>query len=383
MADYPILQLIGGGEIGGAEQHVLTLLQELNPAYFSLTSGCLIDGPFADLTEELGIPTLRLPMKHALDLSPLPRLLAELRRQKFALIHTHGSRANLLGRLAGRWAKIPVISTYHSSLSQDYLSPKAALVALGLDRLTLPLASGLITVSEALSREVASRGGKNLRTIYNGIQPLVQMTDESYRQNQRRLLRKKWGIPDQAIVLGSIARLHPTKGLETLIEAAARLLPQFADLHVLIIGEGPLRSVLENNLKKAGISYTLPGFIPKGYQTLPAMDLFVLPSLSEGMGLVLLEAMQAHLPIIASRVGGIPEVIREGQDGLLVPPGDSIALAEACQTLLTHPLLVQTLIQSELNRYQSFSIDQMIQKTEKFYEEILCSNPFKKPYNRF
>jgi glycosyltransferase involved in cell wall biosynthesis len=311
-------------------------------------------------------------MKHALDLSPLPRLLAELRKQGINLIHTHGSRANLLGRLAGRWAKIPVVSTYHSSLSQDYLSHTAALIALGLDRLTLPLTSGIITVSESLSHEVASRGGKNLRTIYNGIQPLPDLESESYRQNQRSRFRKLWGIPDNALVLGSIARMHPTKGLETLIEAAAQLLPSFPNLHLLLVGDGPLRATLEENLKKSGISHTLPGFIPKGYQTLPVMDLFILPSLSEGMGLVLLEAMQAQLPIIATRVGGIPEVIRDGKDGLLIPPDDCHALTNACQTLLDQPLFSEQLVQSGLKRWQSFSIDHMIQKTENFYEEILC-----------
>lgn len=377
MENYHILQLIGGGEIGGAEQHVLTLLQELDSARLTLISGCLIEGPFAHLTEELGISTLRFPMKHALDLSRIPSLLTELRKNKINLIHTHGSRANLLGRLAGHWAKIPVVSTYHSSLRQDYLSPTAAHVALGLDRLTLPLTSGIITVSEALSHEVAARGGRNLRTIYNGIQPLPHLQEKTYRQNQRYLFRKQWGIPDNALVLGSIARLHPTKGLETLIEAAAQLLPQFPHIHLLLIGDGPLRSDLEESLENSGISYTLPGFIPKGYQALPAMDLFILPSLSEGMGLVLLEAMQAQLPIIATHVGGIPEVIRDGQDGLLVPPADSRALAESCLTLLTQPLLCKQLIQSGLNRWQSFSIQSMVKRTENFYKEILQSKTFK------
>lgn len=372
MKTYQILQLIGGGEIGGAEQHVLTLLQGLNAERFKLISGCLVDGPFADLTEYLKIPTLRFPMKHALDLTLLPSLVTGLRKQKVDLIHTHGSRANLLGRLAGRWTNIPVISTVHSSLSNDYLTRKDALVALGLDRLTLPLTSGIITVSDALQREVSLRGGKNIRTIYNGIQPLPQMEDAAYRQSQRALFRKKWGIPDNALVLGSIARLHPTKGLETLVEAGAQLLTHFPHLHILIIGEGPLRTQLEENLKNAGVSYTLPGFIPKAYQILPAMDLFILPSLSEGMGLVLLEVMQAHLPLVATRVGGVPEIIREDQDGLLIPPRDTQALVKACQTLLSEPLLSQKIIKSGTERWQTFDLKLMIQKTENFYEEILC-----------
>lgn len=373
MGTSHILQLIGGGEIGGAEQHVLTLLENVHADRFRLISGCLVDGPFARLTESRGIPTLRLPMKHALDLSPLPDLITELRQRDIDLIHTHGSRANLLGRLAGRLAKIPVISTVHSSLRQDYLSRTAALVALGLDRLTLPLTSGVITVSEALSHEVASRGGKNLRTIYNGIQALPHMEDEMYRQNQRQRYRKQWDIPEKAVVLGSIARLHPTKGLTTLVEAAAQLLPRFPNLHVLIVGDGPLRSTLEESLRQAHVAYTLPGFLPQAYQSLPAMDLFVLPSLSEGMGLVLLEAMQAQLPLVATRVGGIPEVIREGQDGILVSPADPDALAQACQTLLDQPTLAKQQVQSGRTHWPLFSIEQMIQKTENFYEEILCS----------
>lgn len=371
METYQILQLIGGGEIGGAEQHVLTLLQGLNPERFTLTSGCLVDGSFAQLTEELGISTLRFPMKNALDLSPLPSLITKLRQQKISLIHTHGSRANLLGRLAGRWTKIPVVSTVHSSLSQDYLSRQAALVALGLDRLTLPLTTGIITVSEALAREVASRGGKNIRTIYNGISPLPQMEQDNYRQSLRSRFRQQWNIPRDALVLGSIARLHPTKGLDHLVEAAAQLRSHFPQLHLLIVGEGPLRSSLDQKLKEIGLSYTLPGFIPEAYQTLPAMDLFILPSISEGMGLVLLEAMQAHLPVIATRVGGVPEVIRDNQDGILIPPSNPQAIAQACQRILEHSEIANQLIQSGLNRWQAFSVGKMLSETEEAYLELL------------
>jgi len=368
---YSILQLIGGGEIGGAEQHVLTLLKGIDPEHFSVVSGCLIDGPFAQLTREMEIHTLRFPMKYALDLSPLPHLIREVRRQNLSLIHTHGSRANLLGRLAGRWLKIPVVSTVHSSLKQDYLSPKAAFLALALDRMTLPLTSGIITVSEALAYEVADRGGENIRTIYNGIQPLPHLEDPRNRADLRQSFRRSWGIPFDALILGTIARLHPTKGLNYLIKAAKLLQMRFPKVHLLIVGDGPLHLELEAQLNSIGLPYTLTGFLPDAYQSLPAMDLFILPSISEGMGLVLLEAMQAHIPIVASQVGGIPEVIRDGKEGLLVPPMNPEALAEACLRILENPELSKSMTEAGAKRWQEFSIYEMLRQTQTFYQELL------------
>jgi len=368
---YKILQLIGGGEIGGAEQHVLTLLQGMDRSTFSLTSGCLIDGPFAQYTEEKNIPTLRFPMKHALDFSPLPRLIAEIRQGGFSLIHTHGSRANLLGRLAGRRLNIPVVSTVHSSLKQDYLSPRAAFLALALDRLTLPLTSGVITVSEALAEEVARRGAQRIRTIYNGIPPLPQLASDEQRAELRENFRRTWEIPQDALVLGSIARLHPTKGLHTLLDAAQILRPQFPHIHTLIIGDGPLRGVLIEKAEALELPHTFTGYLPEAYRALPAMDIFVLPSVNEAMGLVLLEAMQAHLPLIATAVGGIPEVIRHSQDGLLVPPGQPEELAKSCCSLLQNPDLAQSCIDSGTKRWQDFSVQEMLRQTHDFYMETL------------
>ena len=101
------------------------------------------------------------------------------------------------------------------------------------------------------------------------------------------------------------------------------------------------------------------------------MDIFILPSLSEGMGLVLLEAMQAHLPLVATSVGGIPELIRPSLDGLLIPPGQPAELAGACRTLLQNPELAQSCLDSGAQRWQDFSVQEMLRQTEDFYQEVL------------
>ncbi len=362
-----ILHLIGGEAIGGAEQHVLNLLTGLDVKRFSPILICLTKGSFASLAQEKGIFTTSFPMHHPLDLTLLPGLIKWAREQNISLFHTHGSRANLLGRLSAKFLRIPCVSTYHSSLSHDYLSPWSARLAISLDKLTLPLTAGIITISEHLNREVKARGAQRLKTIYNGYPRLTFSEPSTLRQH----FRQHWNIPSQATVLGTIARLHPTKGHHYLIQAAARLKNKLSNLHLLFIGDGPLSKELELELRKEGINYTLTGYLPQAYEALPAMDLFVLPSLSEGMGLVLLEAMQARIPIVASIAGGIPELIRTRKDGLLVQSADPDALADACFTILENSSLAKALTDSAYLRWPQFSISKMLTETQGFYEQVL------------
>ena len=365
---YKILHIIGGGEVGGAEQHVLSLLNGLDRTRFEPHLVCLTHGPFAALAQEYGTSTKTLPMRYPLDLSPLPALIRWVRQKEINLVHTHGSRANLLGRLSAKWLGIPSITTVHSSLTHDYLSPWSARMAIVLDRLTIRLTSGIITVSEYLAKEVALRGGRNLETIYNGHAP-ISFSD---RSSSRHQFRKQWGIPADALILGTIGRLHPTKGQHYMIKAAVKLHSNFPNLHLLLIGDGPLRQDLEIELRRNNIPYTLTGYLPQAYEALPAMDLFALPSVSEGMGLVLLEAMQAGVPIVASAVGGIPEIIRAGKDGLLVPSGDVNGFTTAFASIFENPTLAKSLVLSGQERWPLFSIDSMIKETEQVYIRLLA-----------
>lgn len=367
MAPDKILHIIGGGELGGAEQHVLNLLENLERDRFSPALACLVDGPLAILAREKGIEAATFPMHHPLDLSPLPALVRWVRAEHVALIHCHGSRANLLGRLAARWLGLPNLSTVHSSLAKDYISPFAAQMALWLEKLTLPLSSGQIAVSQYLAEELSARGGRNIRVIHNGY-PVLPPYDP---KAERAKYRQHWSIPADAQVIGAIARFHPAKGHTILIQAAKLLQPQFPHLHLLLIGDGPLKTEISTVLDRESLPHTLTGFLPEAYRALPAMDLFVLPSVSEGLGLVLLEAMQRRIPIVASLVGGIPEVVRPSQDGLLVPPKEPEALAQACARLLSQPSLAETLVQSAAARWPAFSLEGMVAKTQEVYTQYL------------
>lgn len=370
-----VLHLIGGGEIGGAEQNILNLINHFDRKKVCPHLGCLIKGsPFAALARSQGISTDVFPMRFPFDLLPVRAIIAYCRKNDIALIHAHGTRANLLGRIAARRLNIPCISTIHSLPEFDYLSSLKGKISLSLDAWTLRSSSGLITVSDSLREVMTQRLSRKklllpLKTIYNGI----EMLDFSKFPEMRCYFRQTWGIPEKAIVIGTIGRLHPVKGQFRLVDALTVLIKEFPDLHLVIIGEGPLNDKLKEQLASSGVSHTMTGFIPDAWQALPAIDLFVLPSLNEGMGLVLLEAAQAGIPIVASRVGGVPELLTHNMEAVLVQPDDHLEIALACSLLLKNAELVKKLTDNAKKRAMAFTVDRMVESTTGFYEQIIAT----------
>lgn len=373
-----VLHLIGGGEVGGAEQNVLNLLDNFQQERVSPSLCCLIkNSPFASLARSHGTPTKIFPMRFSLDLFPIIPLVRLCRKDKVQLIHCHGIRANFLGRIAAKLITIPCISTIHSKPENDYTSPWKGKLALYLDTLTLPFSSGVITVSSDLRRLVSlhlkNKGSTlPLNTIYNGMAVL----DFSNKDELRSHFRNKWDIPQNCTVIGTIGRLHPVKGQVFLVEALKLLSKEFSDLHLLIIGEGPLHAELEDLLTSYRLPHTMTGYLSSAWQALPAMDLFVLPSLSEGMGLVLLEAAQAQIPIVASRIGGIPEFLADNSDALLVSPADPLELTLACSRILKDSNLAKNLVENARKRAGMYTVEKMAAETTEFYEQVLAKGTF-------
>lgn len=367
-----VLHLIGGSEIGGAEQNVLNLLINFDREKVTTILGCLVkESPFALLAQSQGIETSIFPMKFPLDPSPLLALVLFCRKNNITIIHSHGARANFLGRLVSRLIGIPCVSTVHSLPEHDYLSSWKGKAALYMDTFTLNLSSGLITVSDSLKNALDLRL-KNKRfsfpiqTIYNG----SPIRDFINREQMRKDFRKHWGIPDHRLVIGTIGRLHPVKGHVILIEAMKNLSKEIPNLHLLLVGQGPLSAHLHTLLLSSGFSYTMTDYLPSAWQSLPAMDLFVLPSLSEGMGIVLLEAAQAEIPIVASQIGGIPELFTDGSEALLIRPSDPGALALACRRILHDPIFAEHLTENARQKASHYSVDMMVNETTTFYKAI-------------
>jgi glycosyltransferase involved in cell wall biosynthesis len=285
-------------------------------------------------------------------LAQLPRAALRLRRLLRAfrpdVIHTALVHANVLGRLVGRSLGVPVVSGYQMATEIGAWRPLA-------DRLTAPLAAGHIAVSEAAARWAVTNGHVPRSAI--DVVPIGKRTGVA---GNRAEIRNELAIPADAIVIGYVGRLTAIKDTLT-IAAAADLVA--GEPWVLFVGDGDQRPRLEGRPRTV-----LTGVKPDPSPYLAAMDVFALASRSEGMPGALVEAMGAGLPVVATNVGGIPEVVTDGVDGLLVPPSDPQALARAIETALGRPELGRAAAQTAQTR---FSLATMIDGYERSFRRVL------------
>jgi glycosyltransferase involved in cell wall biosynthesis len=261
------------------------------------------------------------------------KLLAFFRREKVDVVHTHSLDPMLYGGLAAWLAQVPVrIHTQHNTLLRNF----------GLkDRIKFRIAARLfnriVAVSDETNRVLQMYGVPASRriTILNSIDEGRYAPTASHFSRQTRSERR-----DRTVVrIGVVARLAPEKGIPVLLEAFAPLAHERPDLQLVIVGDGRERGELERLAQRLHIEHAVEflGYQDAVESILVTFDLFVLPSLTEGIPLALLEAMGAGLPAVATAVGGVPEVIENGVSGVLVPPNDPLALRTAISSLLEHP----------------------------------------------
>ena len=186
-------------------------------------------------------------------------------------------------------------------------------------------------------------------------------------------MRAEWGIAAGATVIGTLGRLTAIKGQADLIVAFAELTEEGADRWLLLVGDGEERAGLEELVKRCGVGHRVvwAGWRDDVYAALAAMDIFALPSINEGMGKALVEAMFVGLPCVATRVGGIPEIIRDGEEGMLVDPSSPSQLAAALGNLLADAELRARCGAAARQRARAFSAESMVRSIERLYEEVL------------
>ena len=318
-----VLHLVNGEFYAGAER-VQDLLALALPTHgYQVSFACLKDGQFAARRRSQQAPLYSMPMGSRLDLRSCARLARLLRAENFRLLHTHTPRSALIGRLVATWTRVPMVHHVHSPAERDteqgWRNARNALA----ENFSLRGARRLIAVSASLEQRLLQHGfpAARVRCIPNGV-PVGERLRREYR-------------PGEELTLGMIALFRPRKGIEVLLQAMAQLQQQGARVRLHAVGpfETPEyeRSVLElaQRLNVAG-AVTWAGFRSDMAAEFRRMQLFALPSLyGEGMPMVVLEAMAAGLPIVSTRVEGIPEVVRHGQDGLLAEPSDPTDLAAA------------------------------------------------------
>jgi glycosyltransferase involved in cell wall biosynthesis len=320
------------------------------------------------------LPSLTREVNPVKDAQALWQLFRLFRHERPALVHTHTSKAGVLGRVAAFLARVPVIvHTPHGHVFYGHFGPFRSWLFLQIERMLSRFTDRLIALTEAERQEHLDREvGKADRFI------VVPSGIDRERFREARVRGKQqpawFGCPQEALVVGSVGWLTDIKGHQHLIDAVAKLKQDFPSLHLVIIGSGNRHDALLQQAELAGLggAVHLLGHRGDVEICLAGMDLFVLPSLNEGMGRALIEAMAAGLPVVASRVGGIPAVISHEQSGLLVPPGDAGALAEALRRFLDRPEWAAQLGLAASRRVDSrFGSAAMVQAIDSIFAEAL------------
>jgi glycosyltransferase involved in cell wall biosynthesis len=358
--------------ISGSEKHLLVLLGSLAARGYNITFLVLEEaarpvGHYADQLAAEGVQAVRVRINGDLDPWLIARLYRQLRRGDYDLVHTHLIHADLYGSLAAKLAGVSVImSTKHN---EDRFREHPFFIF--LNHLIAPLQQRVIVISEALGRYTAKLEGVSPDRIV----PIHYGLPFDHAAPPRPgAVRREFKLPAEAPIIGIVGRLTEQKGHRTLLHAFARLLDEHPAARLLVVGEGELRPDLQTLARELNIAgrVIFTGYRDDASRLMADFDVLAVPSLWEGFGLVLLEAMDAARPVVASRVSAIPEIVLDGETGLLVPPGDAQALASALGQLLDDPTLAAEMGRRGRERLRShFSVERMVDETERVYRGLL------------
>jgi glycosyltransferase involved in cell wall biosynthesis len=311
-------------------------------------------------------PLLSVPDRGPCDWRVVPRLLDICRRQRVAIWHGHDYKSNALGLLLRRFWPMRLVTTVHGWVHHTRRTP----LYYGIDRLCLPRYESVICVSEDLRQRCLACGvpADRCALVENAID-----TAEFSRRLPAAEARELLGVPPGRFAIGAVGRLSAEKGFDVLIRSVAQLLKAGLDVELLIAGEGEemprLRSLIAELGAEARIR--LLGYVPDTRKLYEALDLFALSSYREGLPNVLLEAMALAVPVIATRIAGVPRLVRDGENGLLVAPGDPQGLARGLAGLLADGLLRNRLGRAGRTTVErDYSFEVRMRKIRAIYDNL-------------
>jgi glycosyltransferase involved in cell wall biosynthesis len=368
-----VVELLATGSSGGAQEHLYNLVTRLDRARYDVSVLSLSGGPGVRRLERTGVSVCVLD--DMTDEEAIAAVAAHLAAVDADVVHNHMYRAEVVGTQAA-WALAAtgrrrpyVVGTVHSSRIRSEEDRDL------IRRLT-PRMDHLVAVSRAIVRKLEDEGrvGAPISLIYNG----VDLARYSAQAACPTLL-SEYQIPAGAPIVGVVARLEAEKGHPTLLEAWPAVLGAAPDAHLLVVGEGSQRELLEAQAASLGLlngrssSITFTGRRDDVPAVTAALDVAVLPSYREAQGLSILEAMALSRPVVASAVGGIPEMIDDGRTGLLVPPHDPGALAAAIVRLIEDPDLAARIGRAGHDLvHERFCVEQMVRAVETIYDEAVA-----------
>jgi len=376
LSRIPVLHVMRPAE-GGMRKHVMTLVKNLDPELFQPMVACpgqaALDRNFSVRGVQvfpIDIPAGFNPVQ---DFRALKELCGIIRRARPLVVHTHGARADILGRAAASLTGVPVVvNTVHNFVYESRVPGWQKKLYSLYRRTTGRFTDHFITVSRALAGELASKDGvpqEKITTIYNGIDLSSLNFILDCRTKKAQL-----GLDPYAPVVGTAGRLIPTKGVDLFLEAAVEVKKAHPGTRFLVVGDGPERSRLKKLAVDLGLGWDImfTGFRRDFPGILPLINVFVIPSISEGQSIVTLEAMASRRPIVAFETGGIPELITHNKTGILVPVISSSYLARGVIKLLEHPAWAERLGNNARQEVeQRFQEKTMVEMTGEVYRQCL------------
>lgn len=366
--------------ISGSGLNTYLTMRGMDRTAYEVELACAPGGKLIDLIRGQGMKVrlfknLVQPLHPLKDLLGLIDLTRFLRKKRYHIVHTHNSKAGFIGRLAAKWAGVPIIvHTVHGFAFHDREPAWRQILFRNLERLASRWCDKMVFISQPLIdwalRDRITRREK-IQKIYSGIEidHFKPVPD-----GEKKALKVAWGISEEAPVVGMVSKLWEGKGHTTLIHAFEGLKQEIPEAVLVIVGEGYLRDQLSDLVDRLGLkgSVLFTGFQMDVRRIIATFDVAVLPSFFEGMGRVLLEAMAMGKPLVASSVGGIPDLVHHGKNGLLVTPGSVSELKSGLLTLIRNKALAKEMGKEGRKRIsEEFSAGRMAQSIEKLYRELL------------
>jgi succinoglycan biosynthesis protein ExoA len=373
-ASFRILHLRASNFVGGPEKQLLRHAAGERSGTFEITLGTFVGKEvgrqFLGAMEELGVSSLAFPDQVLGRRGALSGIVRVLRERKIGLLCTHGYKADVVGTLAARQVGIPVAWFLRGWTGEDW----KVRVYEALDRLLLPFATRIVCLSETQARRLSTRRTltSKLRVVPNSVD--VRDTSPEQRAFARQILCGSFDIPKESSIVATAGRLSPEKGASFFIRSVSEILHEHPSTHFILFGDGSLKNRLRDLSRDLGISSQVhfAGFMPNFRELLPGVDVLVNPSLSEEMPNVVLEAMAAELPMVATNVGAVREIAGSEKCMEIVPSGQPYAIATAIIGLLKEPSRAAQLGQRAKHRVQqAFSAARQNKSLHALYEELL------------
>ncbi len=377
-----VMRIIARLNIGGPAVHVILLTERLGPPAFESRLVCGLIGPqegdMAYLAEQHGVQPVYVAelgreLSPLRDLCTLFKLWRLMRQFKPDVVHTHTAKAGFVGRLAAWLVRVPVrVHTFHGHVFRGYFGPQKTQMFLRLERLAGRITDKLITISPMLKDELVNEFHIAPAGKFTIVPLGLDLAPFAAAPRYSGAFRAEFGIPEEAPLVGIVGRLVPIKNHELFLAMAARLHAERSEARFVIVGDGELRADLEARVDTLGLAGVV---VFTGWQhdlraVYSDMDTLVISSINEGTPVSVIEALAAGVPVVATAVGGIPDLLRHGQYGRLVPMDDPAALADAVHAALGDDAPREALQQAVLAQY---GIERLAGDLAALYRDLLAA----------